>query len=186
VNFGRTSTDAFPELALDLDGTKVTFRGQIDRIDASPDPGGPVVVYDYKTGSAKGFSGLEDDPVLQGTKIQLAIYALAADQAFPGRAVRADYWHTASPAGKELRGFEIDDAGPRARAVLSTVASGVATGTFPAYPGKENPYFNSFDECGFCDFDQLCSPDRERSFLAKRDDPAVGQFVKLRGLEDDA
>jgi ATP-dependent helicase/nuclease subunit B len=186
VNFGRSTTDALPELALDLDGTRVTFRGQIDRIDASPDEAGPVVVYDYKTGSAKGFSGLEDDPVLQGTKIQLAIYALAAEQAFPGRPVLADYWHTAQPAGKELRGFALDAAGPRAREVLTTVAQGVATGTFPAYPGKENPHFNSFDECGFCDFDHLCSPDRERSFLAKRKDPAVGQFVHLRGLEDDA
>ncbi len=185
VSFGRSSTDALPELALDLDGTEVTFRGQIDRIDASPAPEGPVVVYDYKTGSAKGFSGLEDDPVLQGTKIQLAIYALAAQQAFPGRQVRADYWHTAQPAGKELRGFEIDVAGPRARAVLSTVADGVTKGTFPAYPGKENPYFNSFEESAFCDFDHLCSPDRERAFVAKRNDPAVGQFVKLRGLEAD-
>jgi len=186
VNFGRATADPLPELTLELEGTPVTFRGSIDRIDASPDPDGQVVVYDYKTGSAKGFSGLEDDPVLAGTKIQLAIYALAAERAFPGRPVRADYWHTAQPAGKELRGFDIESAGPRAREVLATVAGGVAAGTFPAYPGKENPYFNSFEECGFCDFDHLCSPDRERAFDAKRHDPAVGEFVALRGLEADA
>ncbi len=181
VNFGRGADDRYPALTLDLGGTEVTFRGQIDRIDASEDPDGEVVVYDYKTGSAKGFSGLEDDPVLQGTKIQLAIYALAAEQAFPGRPVRADYWHTAQPAGKELRGFEIADAAPAAREVLTTVAGAVAAGTFPAYPGKENPFFNSFEECGFCDFDHLCSPDRERAFDAKRKDPTIEQFVQLRG-----
>ena len=122
---------------------------------------------------------------MQGTKVQLAIYALAVEHAFPDRPVRADYWHTAQPAGKELRGFEIDDAGPRAREVLSTVAAGVTAGTFPAYPGKENPFFGSFDECGFCDFDQLCSPDRERMFEAKRRDPAVSTFVELRRLGED-
>ena len=124
--------------------------------------------------------------MLQGTKVQLAIYALAAEQAFPGPPVRADYWHTAQPAGKELRGFDDRRRGPaRPRGAVDR-RDGVAAGTFPAYPGKENPYFNSFDECGFCDFDHLCSPDRERAFDAKRNDPAVGQFVELRGLEDDA
>ena len=184
VNFGRDPGDALPELTLDADGAPVSFRGQIDRIDASPAADGPVVVYDYKTGGVKGFNGLEDDPVLRGTKIQLAIYALAAERAFPGRPVHADYWHTAQPAGKELRGFDLDEARPRAREVLSTIAGGVAAGTFPAYPGKENPFFNSFEECGFCDFDHLCSPDRERVFDAKRDDPAVATFVELRGLGD--
>ncbi len=186
INFGREPSDALPELTLDLDGLSVSFRGQIDRIDTSTEPEGRVVVYDYKTGSTKGFGGLDDDPVLQGTKIQLAIYALAVEQAFPGRPVHADYWHTAQPAGKELRGFDLDEAGPRAREVLRTIAAGVAAGTFPAYPGKENPYFNSFDECGFCDFDHLCSPDRGRDFDAKRDDPTAATFVELRGLREDA
>jgi RecB family exonuclease len=185
VHFGRGDHDTLPELTIDLEDSRVSFRGSIDRIDASPDPDGEVVVYDYKTGSANGFKGLEDDPVLAGTKIQLAIYALAAEQAFAPRPVRADYWHTAQPAGKELRGFDIESAAPRARAVLETVAGGVASGTFPAYPGKENPFFNSFEECGFCDFDQLCSPERGRAFDAKRKDPTVAQFVELRGLGDD-
>ena len=113
VHFGRGPDDALPELTVDLDGTEVHFRGTIDRIDTR-EPDGPVVVYDYKTGSTKGFGGLEDDPVIQGTKIQLAIYTLAAQQAFPGRPVRADYWHTAQPEGKELKGFDIETAGPRA------------------------------------------------------------------------
>jgi RecB family exonuclease len=185
VNFGRGADDAMPALTIDLDGAQVTFRGQIDRIDTSPAPDGELVVYDYKTGSANGFKGLEDDPVLKGTKIQLAIYALAVERAYPGRAVRADYWHTAQPAGKELRGFAAEDAGPRALEVLETVAGGVAAGTFPAYPGKENPFFNSFDECRYCDFDHLCSPDRERAFVAKSEDPTVAQFVELRGLRDE-
>jgi ATP-dependent helicase/nuclease subunit B len=185
VNFGRSPEDRIPALTLDLGSTQVTFRGQIDRIDASPDPDGEVVVYDYKTGSAKSFNGLDEDPVLQGTKIQLAIYALAAEQAFPDRPVRADYWHTAQPAGKELRGFTIEDASERALGVLTTVAGAVAAGTFPAHSGKENPVFNSFAECGFCDFDHLCSPDRERAFDAKRHDPAVAEFVKLRDLLED-
>jgi ATP-dependent helicase/DNAse subunit B len=183
VRFGPDPEDPLPELTLELEGAAVTFRGSIDRIDASPDPGGQVVVYDYKTGSASTFKGLDVDPVLAGTKIQLAIYALAVEHAFPGHPVRADYWHTAQPAEQELRGFELDAAEPRARAVLSTVAAGVAGGTFPAHPGKENVFFSSFEECRFCDYDALCSPDRERAFDAKRDDPAIAQFVELRGLE---
>jgi RecB family exonuclease len=186
IDFGKDPDDPMPALTLDLGDATVTFRGQIDRIDVSPDPDGTVAVYDYKTGSTKGYDKLDEDPVAAGTKLQLAIYALAVEQAFPGRPIRAAYWHTAQPAGKELRGFDLADAAPRAREVLTTVAGGVAAGTFPAHSGKENPVFGSFEECGFCDFDQLCSPDRERMFEAKRRDPVVSTVVELRGLGEDA
>lgn len=185
IHFGSGPEDPLPALTLELPGAAVTFRGTIDRIDAAPEPDGVVTVYDYKTGSTTGYNDLDDDPVAQGTKVQLAIYALATERAFPGHPVHAAYWHTAQPAGKELRGFALDEAGPRALEVLSTVAGGVAAGTFPAYSGKENPFFGSFDECGFCDFDHLCSPDRERSFEAKRRDPVVASFVELRRLDDE-
>jgi ATP-dependent helicase/nuclease subunit B len=185
VGFGGRPDDEWPAFTIELGNAHVTFRGRIDRVDVTPDDEGQVVVYDYKTGSADGLSKLAEDPVKQGTKLQLAIYGLVVEREFPGRPVRAEYWHTKQPVGKELRGIDLAEAGPRVREVLSTVTTAVAEGTFPAHPGKENPFFNSFDECSFCDFDRLCSPDRGRAFEAKRKDPAVAQFVELRGLKDE-
>jgi len=68
--------------------------------------------------------------------------------------------------------------------VLDTVTGAVTAGIFPAYPGPEDWFHQSFDECVWCDFNRLCSPDRLHAFDAKRDDPAIGQFVELRGLKD--
>ena len=140
VNFGRgprTATRRSPSISATPRSPSAARSTGSTRTD---DPDGEVVVYDYKTGSAKGFSGLEDDPVLQGTKIQLAIYALAAEQAFPGRPVRADYWHTAQPAGKELRGFDDRRRGATgARGARHRRGRASPPGTFPAYSGQGEP-----------------------------------------------
>ena len=126
---------------LELDGAQVTFRGPASTGSTRrPDPDGPVVVYDYKTGSADGLQRPRRRPGRAGHEGPARdLRARRPSSAFPGRPVRADYWHTAQPAGKELRGFDIDDAGPRAREVLATVAGGVAAGHVPRVPGQGEP-----------------------------------------------
>ena len=67
--------DGWPaaEVALS-DGTVVRLRGYIDRVDLG---GGEAYVTDYKTGSAYGKRDFEEDPVVAGTKVQLAVYSNA-------------------------------------------------------------------------------------------------------------
>ena len=186
VNFGREAEDPLPALTLDLDGASVTFRGQIDRIDASPDPDGPVVVYDYKTGSATGLQRARGRPGrCRAPRSSSRSTRSRSSRRSPAARCAPT---TGTPRSRRARSCAASRSTTpgRGRArCSSTVAAGVAAGTFPAYSGKENPFFESFDECGFCDFDQLCSPDRERMFEAKRDDPVVSTFVELRGLGED-
>jgi RecB family exonuclease len=164
------------------DGRQVRFRGRIDRVDRSPD-GQRVVVYDYKTGSNRAFAGLADgDPVAAGTKLQLPVYALAAEQHHGVTDAHAYYWFTAID-GDPLVGYAADHCRERFLETLTTIEDGVALGCFPAVPGERswNPRQNreTFDHCGYCEFDRLCTVDREAAWQRKRTSPEVEPFVRL-------
>jgi hypothetical protein len=164
------------------DGRQVRFRGRIDRVDRSPD-GRRVVVYDYKTGSNRAFAGLSDgDPVAGGTKLQLPVYALAAEQHHGVSDAHAYYWFTATD-GDPLVGYAADHCRDRFVEALTTIEDGVALGCFPAVPGERswNPRQNreTFDHCGYCEFDRLCSVDREAAWQRKRSAPGTEPFLRL-------
>jgi RecB family exonuclease len=89
-------------------------HGVIDRIDQAPD--GSVRVIDYKTG---GPSAFKNRAVSEGQKLQLPLYALAAQEALGlGRVVDGFYWHIqhAQASDFSLAAFEDDQgqAGPEA------------------------------------------------------------------------
>jgi hypothetical protein len=164
------------------DGRQVRFRGRIDRVDRSPD-GRRVVVYDYKTGSNRAFAGLaEGDPVAGGTKLQLPVYALAAEEHHGVGDAHAYYWFTATD-GNPLVGYAADHCRDRFVEALTTIENGVALGCFPAVPGERswNPRQNreTFDHCGYCDFDRLCAVDREAAWQRKRSAPGTEPFLRL-------
>lgn len=75
----------------DTEGEQDAFRlrGFIDRVDRAPE--GSVRVIDYKTGGPWGYSARE---VMAGEKLQLPLYALAAEEALGlGRVADGFYWH---------------------------------------------------------------------------------------------
>ncbi|UCC62583.1 MAG: PD-(D/E)XK nuclease family protein, partial [Anaerolineae bacterium] len=83
------------------------LRGLIDRIDRAS--GGRLRVMDYKTG---GPSAFDRRAVVEGKKLQLPLYALAArDVLGLGDPVEGFYWHVrhAAASGFTLSGF---DGGP--------------------------------------------------------------------------
>lgn len=81
---------------LDSDSLTVTdgddafrVRGYIDRVDRAPDGG--LRIIDYKTGGPAAFTV---KAVVEGKKLQLPLYALAAEQAMGlGPVVDGFYWH---------------------------------------------------------------------------------------------
>jgi ATP-dependent helicase/DNAse subunit B len=76
-----------PALQLVLDGGTVRVRGIVDRLDRRPDGG--LRVIDYKTGRSRLNPGELD----QGRRIQLPLYAMAAQEALGlGRVVDGFYW----------------------------------------------------------------------------------------------
>ncbi len=84
-----------------------SLRGFIDRVDRTPD--GRVRVIDYKTAGPSAFT---NRAVIEGKKVQIPLYALAARDALGlGEPVEAFYWHVqhAEPSKFTLSGF---DGGP--------------------------------------------------------------------------
>ena len=129
--------DGRPPVSVPLaDGRTVRFRGRIDRVDVAPD-GSRVVVYDYKTGSSRAYDPIaQGDPVAGGKKLQLPVYALAAEQHHQISDAHAYYWFTRFEGDDALVGYPADHCRERFTETLTTIADGVELGCFPAVPGE--------------------------------------------------
>ena len=166
------AAENWPAAAYQLpDGSAIRFRGIIDRVDASPD-GRDVLVLDYKTGGSRSYTGLDDDSIDKGQRLQLSIYSLAAQQALgPGVKVRAAYWFVSSREGFKLLPQEpvsMDDDAVRQRfdQGIAAILAGIRGGVFPANPGpvvyNANLGVSSGQNCHYCDFDSLCPSRRSK------------------------
>ena len=174
---------SWPEAVLELEGgSAVRFRGIIDRIDTDPQQR-EALVLDYKSGGASSYRGLNADPIDGGRKLQLAVYALAAQGALgPEVKVRSAYWFVSSRGGFSIvppEPFDIrqDGAVERVKEGITTIASGIKGGIFPANPGS--PDRGSFANCHYCDFDSLCPPQRDRHWERKKSHPLLERYVRL-------
>jgi len=156
----------------------VMFRGRIDRVDRAID-GSRLAVADYKTGRADRQKDVDDDPLARGTRLQLAVYALAARQRFGDLPVHASYWFTREHGPDGIVGFDFDDAvHERAREVLALVTSSITAGLFPARPGAAD-HWAGYENCRYCDFNSLCPPDRAGEWERVRTDDRLAGYVAL-------
>ena len=121
-----------PLLKLDIGEEEILLHGVIDRVDKNPE--GEIRVMDYKSGSAH----MEKSDLQSGLRLQLPIYALAAQQAFNGQVVEGFYWkiNDAKASSLKLSNFKSDDLeGPEAaynvaiEHILKNV-SGIRSGAF--------------------------------------------------------
>ena len=169
--------------------TGLQFRGRIDRVDLSAD-GSSAMVIDYKTGSAGPYSGMKDDIIDGGTRLQLGIYSLAAGQIIPqATRIQAAYWFATTRGDFQLVPpgyFDISDSatGARFREGVSAIVAGIAGGVFPANPG---PWVSLGRErsgpknCLFCDFDSLCPARRMDSWERMKSDALLSGYLALSG-----
>lgn len=184
--FGR---DGEPPLSLELaDGRILRFRGMIDRVDRSED--GALAVFDYKSSKKGKYKALEEDPIVQGTSLQLGLYAEAARARFapeePSTPVDARYWLVATKGENEQPGYDWDDERRgRMTDALATIADGIEAGAFPALPG-EHDWFRGHERCRYCDFDALCPRDRADHMEATLQDPQAMRFLAPLQLPVDA
>ena len=183
VKFGLPD-GPWQEAVWSLDGgERVRFRGVIDRVDTSPD-GRTALVIDYKTGSPRPYSGLENDPTDRGRRLQLGVYALAADGGLERvENVLSAYWFVTTRGGFALAPKEpVDGSSEKVRGrlgeVVGGIVSGIRGGVFPANPGGRNARFG-FENCGFCEFDSLCPSRRDRMWDRKRGDPMLAGYRDL-------
>ena len=102
----------------------------------------------------------EPDLVDRGRKLQLVLYALAAQRTYelPEGNLTAYYWfvdlgalHRGAAIGSERR--------DRLLEVLDVAVRGIREGVFPAQPGEWNSKFG-WGSCGFCEYDRACASTR--------------------------
>lgn len=151
------------------------FRGRIDRVDRCDD--GSVIVYDYKTGSDFGARKLDENPLDNGRRLQLPVYALAAMQHLDAPAARAAYWFTREDMRDNPREFVDLDPAELLTRQLSETAAQIAAGVFPIRSGKWDN--GNFENCRFCDYDRLCHRERERSWHRKGKDHVIERYRRL-------
>jgi hypothetical protein len=122
-----------PPLQVSAGGDGFLLHGVIDRIDRSPD--GRLRVIDYKSGGPAPYS---NKALLEGKKLQLPLYALAARDALRlGEPADGFYWHVrhAVPSTFRLSG----GGGPEAAMQISAqkaweAVQGARAGQFAPHP----------------------------------------------------
>jgi RecB family exonuclease len=157
----------------------LNFTGFIDRLDRSPD-GSKAVIIDYKTGSSSSFESEAADPFKGGRKLQLPIYALAAAEV---ETIKAMYWFISSAGGfKQVDYEESPVSRARFEATVQTILDAISHGAFPAVPGEENEFFNTFENCGYCDFTRICSRRRLYESEAKSSDADMIAWLDIAAV----
>jgi ATP-dependent helicase/DNAse subunit B len=136
AKFGIHST---PALTLEVGGEAVRLRGVIDRVDQNAE--GQIRVIDYKTGG----SYLSKGDLVSGRRLQLPIYALAAQEALGlGTVTEGFYWQIrdAKASSLKLSRFNTDELkGPEGAYAIALDhiqhnLKGIHAGQFPPIPPK--------------------------------------------------
>lgn len=175
LDLGVTTGNVVP---VDLpNGESITLRGMIDRVDTTSD--GRVLVNDYKSGSGKKYKDLSDDPFIQGTTLQLGMYAEGALQVTGASVAEAHYWLIERDRDQRSGYAWDDEKRDRFLEVLTAITSGIASGVFAAEPGEWNTWRLTNDNCSFCAFDTVCVRDRGDQAEAKSSAPELAVRVAL-------
>jgi ATP-dependent helicase/nuclease subunit B len=189
---GLPDSDRGPFTVKRPDGSTVSIRGYIDRIDVSRDGDQPSLsLYDYKTGQAPYMT-----KTTGGTKFQLPIYLLAAADVVNGdlfeqASLSATYYQVRPPndlkvpggveskfgSQAELRRF-LDDIVPE---WLGQIDAAIANGRF-----HTTLLSDSEANCRYCDYRRACDVrhHRKREFVdeVRKDGDA---YVPLRVRDDE-
>ncbi|MFN2198101.1 MAG: PD-(D/E)XK nuclease family protein [Anaerolineales bacterium] len=132
----RFGLEGQPVLEIVTPAGKLRLRGLIDRVDQQDHQ---LRVIDYKTGS----SHLAPKDLLDGVRLQLPIYALAAEALGMGEVIEGFYWQLrqAKPGSLRLSSFSAEDypAGPSGAAAITTdhltrAVEGIRAAEFPPTP----------------------------------------------------
>jgi len=189
---GLPDSDAGPFTVERPDGSTVSIRGYIDRVDVSQDDGQPTLtLYDYKTGRAPYMT-----KTTGGTKFQLPIYLLAAADVVDGElfeqgSLSATYYQVRPPndlkvprgveskfdSEVELRRFLNDVVPEWLGQIDEAIASGRFHTTLLSARGAN---------CRYCDYRRACDVrhHRKREFVDKVSEDNAA-YVPLRVRDDE-
>ncbi|MDA8359136.1 MAG: PD-(D/E)XK nuclease family protein [Actinomycetota bacterium] len=152
----------------------IRFQGVVDRIDRIGDK---LAVIDYKSGRRQK-SASSQDPFERGERLQLPIYALAAQQRLGDVPVDAAYWFLELPGASDRHWLPVDPPLVRRLGeVVGILADGVDAGAYPPRPGAHVDH--GFENCKWCAFDTICPATRERVWEQVSNHPAVVPYAGL-------
>ncbi|MFT3853332.1 MAG: PD-(D/E)XK nuclease family protein [Ilumatobacteraceae bacterium] len=176
--FGQDWDDASrPAVALALPGGRTArLGGTVDRVDRGDD--GTLYVIDHKSGSSSSYGRIDDtDPLADGRRLQLPIYAAAAltmvPDGEPTPAVHAEYSFLRE--GKRIGAWFPPDAWARVGAAIGQIVDGIAAGLFFPIPARSQ-HLMPWVECEYCDPDHLGTAERYEEHVRKRTDPRLATF----------
>jgi DNA helicase-2/ATP-dependent DNA helicase PcrA len=132
-----TASPRWVERKFDFRVGRHHLRGRVDRVDELP--GGGYELIDYKTGDPKPERELESD-------VQLAIYRLAAREAWDLEAASGSYWYVLADEKVAVGGSP--DERERVEGVVLEVGEGIMEQDFEPRPSPEI--------CSWCDFRLIC------------------------------
>ena len=183
-SFGFDRSDGLEPLKIILkDGTELSFRGMIDRVDVSKDKK-RIVVTDYKTGSSYSYQKMNKDPLDAGRRLQIPIYALAAKRALgETEQAQGSYWFVTSAANYERKIVDLGQIEDRFNEVIEDISTGIQNGLFPANPGPPGRF--GPENCSYCDFDRICPASRASLWDRKKGDTRLAPYIGLSGSSDD-
>jgi len=103
----------------------------VDRLDDDS-----LAIWDYKTGSARGYA--TDDPINHGKTLQWALYAYALEEATGEPVARSGYFFTSTKEMGLRLSFDPERSRADVEAVLSRLSDMAERGTFPMNPDAPN------------------------------------------------
>jgi len=159
------------------DGRSIRLRGVVDRVDTTASDG--VIVIDYKGGSGRKFTGLDNNPLDGGRRLQLALYThVVADKLNSTGDPIAIYWLTEKDS---LRPVPLEESVEESLDVtISAALDGMSTGVFPGVPGEPVGWPRlTFENCRYCDFDAICPTDRQREWEGIQGDEQLAMVQVL-------
>jgi hypothetical protein len=183
-SFGFGRVDSLEPLKIILkDGSELSFRGMIDRVDVSKDKK-RIVVTDYKTGSSYSYRNMDKDPLDAGRRLQLPLYSLAAKRALDGiEEAQGSYWFVSASSNFDRKFIDLAQVEDRFNEVIEGISTGIQTGLFPANPGPQGQF--GPENCSYCDFVRICPAAKAGLWERKKDDVRLASYIGLSGSSDE-
>ena len=180
LRFGGDDPDR-PAAVVPVPGGEVRFVGSADKVDVAGDT---VFITDIKTGKADGFRKIdpnrgEPNWTMDGTKLQLPVYAKAALAAIPDATMaQAQYWFVhGRSAGERVKLPLHDEVAAHFSSVVGTLVGGIARGHFFKKPSKEPGFL--WVDCEFCTPGRAGHEATRRSYVAKRRHPDLIDILEV-------
>jgi len=169
-------------ILITLGGQEISLRGRIDRIDLKEGEGKvKAKVIDYKSGGAYA----KQNDFQGGTTLQLPLYLFASEYLLKHlrkdiEVECAEYYYLQERRKKRHVRFEsskLEEKKGDLHNIIKTITGGIEGGMFIANP---NPL------CRNCDFKLVCGTWSRFLFDRKKTDSRVKEYLKMRGVEEDA